>query len=209
MSFVEPTAVEAKAIGDLASLFTWVGTPGNVRHPGTAAGALVKVLELEIPPDKTPFGGPATTADTANELLQWQIMVQFANIDAADFKQCVDSEWLYSKDIAPDAADDPDWDELRESTPSLPMRGAACSALRAAKIIVGIEKPRTQTVREETEDRAARAPKPVINPLREQTAKLHQLVDESLNADIPLIETSSSRSCTGLSKRWRSRPSIR
>ena len=37
--------------------------------------------------------------------------------------------------------------------------------------------------------RAARAPKPPVNPLGEQTAKLHQLVDESLNADIPLIET--------------------
>ena len=49
MAVVEPTAAEAKTLNDLASLFAWAGVPGNVRHPGTAAGSLVKLLELDIP----------------------------------------------------------------------------------------------------------------------------------------------------------------
>ena len=142
MAVVEPTAAEAKTLGDLASLFAWAGVPGNVRHPGTAAGALVKLLEFVVPADDASptaaaaqtLGLTAALSGNTIELLQWQLLVQLANIDAAEFKECINDEWRYCKDVPADSADDPNWIDTCESRPSLPMKGAANSALRAAKI---------------------------------------------------------------------------
>ena len=49
MTFSEPTAAEGKTIVDIESLFSWAGVAGNLRHPATPAGSLLKLLELTLP----------------------------------------------------------------------------------------------------------------------------------------------------------------
>ena len=113
MAVVEPTAAEGKNLNDLQALLTWAGVPGNVRHPGTAAGALVKLLELHVPArDSAPTaadalaqGLTALVSGNTIELLQWQLVVQMANIDTEDFRDILKTEWLYNRDVPPDSPD--------------------------------------------------------------------------------------------------------
>ena len=205
MSFVEPTPQECTTLDDLRKLFTWAGVPGNLRHSGTVAGSLCSVLEL-VPPaiDHVPLAEGTRTPTLAE--LNWRMLVHFANLDTEEFKNVTNNEWYYSKLVPADQPDDPEWvtnnPQAVDAQPAITKRGTARAALRAAKIICGVEKARTVVAQEASEDRAAAAAAtaasaaatavratPPLNPLLgTQTAKLHQLVDEKLNCEVPLIE---------------------
>ena len=128
MSFVEPTTEECRTLDDLRKIFNWAGIPGNLRHPGTIAGSLLKVLEIELPADDhVPVAEGPRTPTLAE--LQWRLVVQFANIDTDEFKDTTNNEWYYCKAVPPDMADDTEWSAensyLADAQPAITKRAAA------------------------------------------------------------------------------------
>ena len=91
MSYVEPTAEECRSLNDLRKIFTWAGIPGNLRHSGTLAGSLLKLLEIEPPAEDHMPVAEGLRTPTLPEL-NWRTVVQFANIETEDLRNATNHE---------------------------------------------------------------------------------------------------------------------
>jgi hypothetical protein len=93
---------------------------------------------------------------------------------------------------------EPDWKGARTNRPNITQRGAAMSALNAAKICVGVIRSQQNERMLEQERLAATKPSTVVAAttaaqhnaglLSSGTVNLHQVIDEEIHSVIPLME---------------------
>ena len=94
----EPTEEQSRNIRSLQQLLEWAGVPGNVHHPGSPAGALVRLAGLIAPTETEWTNSPegAFHPHTSLAEVNWALLRAFANSDADEWKEETANCWTYA-----------------------------------------------------------------------------------------------------------------